>query len=866
MKNLLVVTLSAFFYFLNGGYAFAQTHDAKPIKRVPPAFPSALERSGHCNLEFDVSAAGEVLNISVLSCSEEILGDYAYRSVDMWKYEPAFKDGFPVWQGNISTTINFDLLDEEGNRIPEDQNELNPSELNKASDVNFLEQIRLANSNIASKWIGRMIWQDFDGFHSKGFADYRKMDRNYTEIRQHGEHIYVLGRAPYVEAISYAIKLNLDGGELETTRLTSQYPNVKDFDLGLDGSIYAAGETSGDGYVRKVKNDQRVWKYKQDDKYSSSFHDIVVHKNNIAAAGFIGSNEFQGSIAEKGTAFLKPYVKILSEDGKELCSRTLDDLGEMSHIFSVSEKLIGISKSKLNKNEGRLYEFSEQCDLVSEKRINGFISSIFSESDGSGFYSSHTSGGKGVVQRIAHDGSIAWKRNISFGSSDAAFKPEAIDLDAKGNSVIIGLVENTFVVLKISRLGNLVWWRPLFDRPNDTYDIDAMRMLSDGTAVLAGHHDAPYAPGKDEVAIPFAMRIDGLNLLGGKISLEGDILNSTGKVEGKAYAVSPKEVSLIQERKRAKSIRLAEAKGSKDSWGNLLGQVVKHGTGAVISSGAVSDIDAVGALTAVNAYAGLATGDSIQSIEAEQKGLIDSHLQKREEQQKFAEDLNAEVNHIKQQQQSLADENQRLKLELENARMKAELARLNGGQSANSVVTPRTEAIDLSESQNDVGTDTTDNENAGSKYSTGSGGIEMGPEKELVTSTFAVCFQSPKAKIKPGKQYWICDGPLQKLWATEATLLGALNLSGCDNAYPVGAKATGMEAKQGEAQFIFSCSNKKEGGRDRDILGIYGFSGGHYTYNRPQLTTGIHGVPAMFGYEGAEYRPGRTIDNAFPEE
>ena len=205
----------------------------------------------------------------------------------------------------------------------------------------------------------------------------------------------------------------------------------------------------------------------------------------------------------------------------------------------------------------------------------------------------------------------------------------------------------------------------------------------------------------------------------------------------------------------------------------------RHGTGAVISSGAIDDIEAVGALTAVNAYAGLATGDSIQSIEAEQQGLIDSHIQKQAEQQQFKTDLNSQVNQIKQQQQSLAEENQRLKLELENARMKAELARLQGQQSA--ALSTQNGSWNSSPQLGDTSgsgvSDVTQSASAGNITSPSSiseprsDGIELGPSKEQVTSTFAVCTQSKTLKIKPGVQWWGCDGPLQNTTRENTCLL-----------------------------------------------------------------------------------------------
>jgi len=308
-----------------------------------------------------------------------------------------------------------------------------------------------------------------------------------------------------------------------------------------------------------------------------------------------------------------------------------------------------------------------------------------------------------------------------------------------------------------------------------------------------------------------------------------------------------------QEGRKQRQLREAQSSKNSDDWGQLLGQVVKHGTGAVIASGAVDDIEAVGALTAVNAYAGLATGDSVQSIEAEQKGLIDSHLQKREEQQQFTADLNSQVNQIKQQQQSLADENQRLKLELENARMKAELARLRGQQSSQPVATPSKQNrnwntvpqnITIDASPQIIGNDgsiISSNSPSVSQYSgfNASGVSQTASLENVSTHSYAVCYQT-KARIIRDDQRWICHGTTQKLSVSEETLDEAIGLSGCKDPQFV------ADYSESSCNYIFSCSSPQQG-YDNDILSKYNLAG-RYSYlgSRPSREPQDSCTPASY--------------------
>ena len=93
--------------------------DAKPIVRVPPTMPPRAQRSGQCQMQFDVSAEGQPFNVVARSCSENLFERNSIRSVQNWKYKPKIDNGRPVARRGVRTTIRFTLKDERGNVIAE---------------------------------------------------------------------------------------------------------------------------------------------------------------------------------------------------------------------------------------------------------------------------------------------------------------------------------------------------------------------------------------------------------------------------------------------------------------------------------------------------------------------------------------------------------------------------------------------------------------------------------------------------------------------------------------------------------------------------------------------------------------------------
>lgn len=91
----------------------------QPILRFPPVMPSNAQRSGHCNVTFDVSAAGLPMNVSASYCTERLFRSATLKSVQKWKFNPRIQDGRAVAMEGLSNRVRFKLMDERGNLIPE---------------------------------------------------------------------------------------------------------------------------------------------------------------------------------------------------------------------------------------------------------------------------------------------------------------------------------------------------------------------------------------------------------------------------------------------------------------------------------------------------------------------------------------------------------------------------------------------------------------------------------------------------------------------------------------------------------------------------------------------------------------------------
>jgi len=93
--------------------------DARACYRIAPIMPRWAERSGHCNMEFDVSQTGTPFNIRVKNCTEYIFAGPSITAIKSWVYLPAKKDSTFVVREGVENKMSFRLTNELGTLIPE---------------------------------------------------------------------------------------------------------------------------------------------------------------------------------------------------------------------------------------------------------------------------------------------------------------------------------------------------------------------------------------------------------------------------------------------------------------------------------------------------------------------------------------------------------------------------------------------------------------------------------------------------------------------------------------------------------------------------------------------------------------------------
>ena len=69
-------------------------------------------------MRFDVTPEGQTYNIEPLKCSSNQLESATIKSVKNWKYCPKVVDGKAVTRMGIESKIRFDLMDENGVKLP----------------------------------------------------------------------------------------------------------------------------------------------------------------------------------------------------------------------------------------------------------------------------------------------------------------------------------------------------------------------------------------------------------------------------------------------------------------------------------------------------------------------------------------------------------------------------------------------------------------------------------------------------------------------------------------------------------------------------------------------------------------------------
>jgi len=91
----------------------------RPITRFEPIMPPRAEKSGHCNVRFNLTAQGQPFEIVTTYCSQSIFKRPTIKAVQKWRYNPKIKNGAAVARRGVETLITFNLTDERGFLIPE---------------------------------------------------------------------------------------------------------------------------------------------------------------------------------------------------------------------------------------------------------------------------------------------------------------------------------------------------------------------------------------------------------------------------------------------------------------------------------------------------------------------------------------------------------------------------------------------------------------------------------------------------------------------------------------------------------------------------------------------------------------------------
>lgn len=85
-----------------------------PLVRIPPRVPPRANKSGHCQLRFDVLPDGSLINSRADYCTDSLFEAASLSSVENWKYETS-----EAGVQDFHTNIRFVVLNRCGVQLPE---------------------------------------------------------------------------------------------------------------------------------------------------------------------------------------------------------------------------------------------------------------------------------------------------------------------------------------------------------------------------------------------------------------------------------------------------------------------------------------------------------------------------------------------------------------------------------------------------------------------------------------------------------------------------------------------------------------------------------------------------------------------------
>ena len=92
-----------------GDVRHPMTETDLPRRRIVPTVPAGLRQDGHCIIGYDVTRAGQVVNVHAKTCTQSRLSLPARQSVARWVFDPLVIDGVAVPRCNLTTRTGYQV-------------------------------------------------------------------------------------------------------------------------------------------------------------------------------------------------------------------------------------------------------------------------------------------------------------------------------------------------------------------------------------------------------------------------------------------------------------------------------------------------------------------------------------------------------------------------------------------------------------------------------------------------------------------------------------------------------------------------------------------------------------------------------------
>jgi len=93
--------------------------DVQPLVRMEPLMPRRAEKSGHCQMRFNVNPQGAPYDVKAVYCTQRVFERNSIKATLNFKYRPKIIDGRAVNMTGVETKLTYSLFDENGRLILE---------------------------------------------------------------------------------------------------------------------------------------------------------------------------------------------------------------------------------------------------------------------------------------------------------------------------------------------------------------------------------------------------------------------------------------------------------------------------------------------------------------------------------------------------------------------------------------------------------------------------------------------------------------------------------------------------------------------------------------------------------------------------